>query len=39
MTQTGSDDVDWFIVSLPDYLHQLQNVYFALSGRELVIDL
>lgn len=37
MTETGSDEIDWFIVSLPTHLHQLQNLYYSLTGVELEV--
>ena len=29
----------WFIIEPPLYLHQLQNIYYALTGEELEINL
>lgn len=37
MTETGSDEIDWFIISLPVYLHQIQNLYYSLVGSELKV--
>ena len=37
MMETGSDEIDWFIISLPEYLHQFQNLVHSLTGEELPI--
>ena len=28
----------WLLISFPKYVHQLQNLYFALCGKELVLN-
>lgn len=33
------DDDNWIGISKPQYLHQLQNLYFPLTGEELEINL
>lgn len=36
---TYIDGVDWEQIKQVEYLHQLQNLYFALTGEELKIEL
>lgn len=35
MTEIGSDEIDWFVIATPEHLHQLQNLFYCLTGREL----
>lgn len=36
---TGGDGCDWIFLPKPQYVHQLQNLYFALTGEELTINI
>jgi len=33
----GGEDCDWIFLTIPDFVHSFQNLYFALTGEELTI--